>query len=482
MARTLRIDGGTIVGWSGTSHELIPDGSLLIDGDTIAYVGTERRAADRVINASGKLVCPGFINLHVHSQLNVGDYLLGDRTKQDYLLANYFVFGAPPKGLPAPSREAVQIARRYSMLAALRNGATTILDPGSEPGDWDDYVAIVGEIGGRVFFSPRFRSRDIFTDGEGRHYYEDRPDRGRGGLREAVEFIKKYHGAHKGRLLGILCPGQAETCEPSLLKEAVAAARDLDMGIHIHAGGNVREFLDILYTYRKPVIEYLAETGILGPRTILGHAVFVAGHSHIHYPFADEIKLLADTGTSVGHCPHKYAKMGAALESFDRFVKRGINVGLGTDTYPLDIVSEMRYAALFARVVDGNHQAAPPADVFNAATVWGARALGRDDLGRLAPGAKGDLVIANVRDLRYGVVRDPVTALVEFGSGADVETVIVDGEVVIEGGRPTRVNGDEIYARAEQAARRAWDGWAQRDWARRTVEQIVPPAFPTRKA
>ena len=142
----------------------------------------------------------------------------------------------------------------------------------------------------------------------------------------------------------------------------------------------------------------------------------------------------------------------------------------------------MRYATLFARVVDGNHQAAPPADVFNAATVWGARALGRTDLGRLAPGAKADVVIANVRDLRYGLVRDPVTALVEFGSGADVETVIVGGEVVIEGGRPTRVNGDEIYARAEEAARRVWDNWAPRDWARRSVEQIVPPAFPTRKA
>ena len=63
-----------------------------------------------------------------------------------------------------------------------------------------------------------------------------------------------------------------------------------------------------------------------------------------------------------------------------------------------------------------------------------------------------------------------------------METVIVGGEVVIDAGRPTRVNGDEIYARAEQAARRAWDGWAQRDWACRTVEQIVPPAFPTRKA
>ena len=91
----IRIDGGVVVGWSGTSHELIPDGSLLVEGNSIKAVGTDKsQAADKVIDASGKIVCPGFINLHVHSQLNIGDYLLADVTKKDYLAANWFVFGA----------------------------------------------------------------------------------------------------------------------------------------------------------------------------------------------------------------------------------------------------------------------------------------------------------------------------------------------------------------------------------------------------
>jgi hypothetical protein len=77
----------------------------------------------------------------------------------------------------------------------------------------DDYVAIVGQLGGRVFFSPPYRSHDIFTDAEGRHYYEEREDKGRPGLKRAVEFIKQYHGAHNGRVQGILNPAQAETCE-----------------------------------------------------------------------------------------------------------------------------------------------------------------------------------------------------------------------------------------------------------------------------
>jgi cytosine/adenosine deaminase-related metal-dependent hydrolase len=279
-----------------------------------------------------------------------------------------------------------------------------------------------------------------------------------------------------------LNPAQAETCEPSLLKESVAAAKELDVPIHIHAGGNFREFLEILNRYRKPVAEYLADTGILGPRTTLGHMAITGGHSRVDYPRGDELKILAETGTTIGHCPHKCAKMAFAMESFEQYLQAGVSIGLGTDTYPLDMVSEMRYASLISRLVDRNASGARAKDVFNAATIGGAHALGRSDLGRLAAGAKADVVIINLRTTRYGPMRDPINALVEYGSGADVETVIVDGEVVIENGRSTRIDDDALLAQAEGGAKRAWDNWAARDWNGRTVEQINPPAFPMRKS
>jgi len=159
----------------------------------------------------------------------------------------------------------------------------------------------------------------------------------------------------------------------------------------------------------------------------------------------------------------------------------GVRIGLGTDTYPLDIVSEMRYASLISRLVDRKASGARAAAVFNAATIGGADALGRPDLGRLAVGAKADMVILNLRTTRYGPMRDPINALVEYGSGADVETVMVDGEVVVENGRSTRIDDDELFAQAEAGAKRAWDAWSTRDWNGRSVEQIIPPAFPTRK-
>ena len=153
------------------------------------------------------------------------------------------------------------------------------------------------------------------------------------------------------------------------MKETAQAAKELGVGIHIHAGGNLREFNRILYHYRKPVVEYLADAGILGPKTVLGHLVVVAGHSLVDYPKGKEIESVAESGTSVGHCAYKYAKMAQVLESFDRYVESGINVGLGTDTYPLDIISEMRYASLFSRIVDRKFSGARAAAVFNAATV-----------------------------------------------------------------------------------------------------------------
>ena len=91
------------------------------------------------------------------------------------------------------------------------------------------------------------------------------------------------------------------------------------------------------------------------------------------------------------------------------------------------------------------------------------------------------MVIINLRTTRYGPWRDPINALIEYGSGADVETVIVDGEIVIENGRSTRIDEDELFVQANTGAQRAWDAWASRDWNGRSTEDIIPPAFPTRR-
>src|SRR5207245_9522362 len=126
--------------------------------------------------------------------------------------------------------------------------------------------------------------------------------------------------------------------------------------------------------------------------------------------------------------------MGVKFESFERYRALGINIALGTDTYPQDLIHEMRWAALMCRLADGSFRVGRPQDVFDAATLGGARHLGRADLGRLALGATADIIVVDLPQLHYGAVPDPIKSLVECGTGRDVATVIVAGQTLVAGG------------------------------------------------
>jgi cytosine/adenosine deaminase-related metal-dependent hydrolase len=170
------------------------------------------------------------------------------------------------------------------------------------------------------------------------------------------------------------------------------------------------------------------------------------------------------------------------LHSFQRYLDAGVTISIGTDTYPMDMVAELRWASILAKVADGNYQAGQHRDVFNAATLGGCRVLGRDDLGRLAPGARADILLIDLDRLGSLVYTDPVKALVDAGCGRDVHTVIVDGKTLVQDGRLTRVDEAEVYAGAREAARHYWrnvPGWR---WDGAGVDRIIPPAFPLHRA
>jgi len=183
----------------------------------------------------------------------------------------------------------------------------------------------------------------------------------------------------------------------------------------------------------------------------------------------------------VSHCPVNIARRARFLDSWERYRKAGVNIALGTDTYPRDMIMQMRIASYFGKVASRNLRAASAAEVFEAATLGGSRSLGRDDLGRLAPGAKADIVVIDLSGhgtLRMGPVRDPVKSLVECGIGDDVDTVIVDGMVRVEGGRITGVDFEALRARTQAAGERIWAGWADWDPLGRNADEMCPYAFP----
>jgi cytosine/adenosine deaminase-related metal-dependent hydrolase len=381
-----------------------------------------------------------------------------------------------------PPPEATAAIRAYVLLHALKNGTTTVIDVGGLRGDWEGYARLVDELGVRVYGSPAFRDRDTYMDAHGRLTYEEDAALGFQRLQEAIDFVRKYDGAAQGRLRGMLNAAQVETCTEGLLRAGKQAARELGVPIHTHAGGNLVEFQRIMDEHGKTPVQYLADIGFLDARTLLGHVVFTTAHPWTRYPFGDDLRVLAETRATVGHCPYKYAKMAMTLHSLPRYLAAGVNVALGTDTYPLDMVSELRWASVLAKVTDANYQAAPPRDVFNAATVGGARFIDRPDLGRLAPGAKADVLLIDLDHLGAPVYADPVKALVDGASGRDVDTVIVDGRILVQGGRATRVDEEAVYARAQQATEHYWYQVPAWRWDGATVDRIIPPAFPIRRA
>jgi 5-methylthioadenosine/S-adenosylhomocysteine deaminase len=473
------IQGGWVVAFNGKDHEIYENGAVVYEDDRIIHAGAAYHGpVDMRLEATGKLISPGFINTHVHPSSNVGDYLLNDASKSDYLTANYMAYAAPQKGkIPPLTSEAVTAIRRYVFLHALKQGSTTIIDVGGVRGDWDAYVALVEDMGIRTYFSPPFRDRHTFTDAQGRLYYEADEAAGRKGLEEAVAFIKAYDGAAHGRLRGMLCPSQVETCSEPLLRAAKAAARELRVPIFTHAGGNLIEFHRIMAEHRKTPVQYLADIGFLDEMTLLGHVVFTTAHPWSVYPYGDDLRLLAETGATVGHCPYKYAKMAMTLHSYQRYLEAGVNVALGTDTYPMNFIAEMRWAAVLTRIIEGNFQVGRPQDIFNSATLAACQFLQRRDLGRLVPGGKADLLIINLDHMAAAFYHDPIKALIDFGDSRDIETVIVDGKTLMQGGRSVLCDEAEVYAKAKQAAYKAWEAIPTWHWGGYDLDRMVPPAF-----
>jgi cytosine/adenosine deaminase-related metal-dependent hydrolase len=471
------IQGGDIVAYHDGSHRLLRGGALVFENDRIVFVGRAfPGSADRRIDAGGKLVIPGFVNLHCHADTEAGGRLIADIGRRDYFHAGFLNYHAAPKGrTPLGLREETRIGATFAFAEILRSGSTTVVELGAGN---DEMVAVAGELGLRAYLAPGFKSHTYYLTPEGRLFYEENEEEGFRGLERAKAFIKKYDGACDGRIRGMLFPYQADTCSASLLRATRRAADELGVGIEIHAGQNLLEFHEILRRYGTTPVELLADTGLLGPDTVIAHCLITTGHSLARIPGGRDLEILARSGVSVAHCPLVFARRGNALESFHRYRLHGINVGLGTDTYPRDIISEMRWASLICKIMERDFLVARAGDVFTAATLGGARALRRDDLGRLAPGAKADIVIVSFRNLRIGPYRDPIKALVNCATEDDVEQVIVDGRTVVEGGRVVGIDEEKVRDDAQREAERLWATVPEWHWQGLTADELSPMSFP----
>jgi cytosine/adenosine deaminase-related metal-dependent hydrolase len=471
-----RIDASHVIAYQNGGHRYLRDGVVVTDGNEIVHVGPAgswSEPVDETFDATGMVVTPGFINTHAHlAESPLDKSFVEDMGRRQFYLSGLFEY--LPVRSQAMDEEAARACLAFSMSELLRTGTTTVMEIG---GRAEEAVRQAGRVGLRLYMGLGYRSARWYTDDGKEVKYAWDEEAGLRGMERAVRFIEEHDGAQNGRIKGFLSPSQVDTCSEDLLRRSREAATSMGVPLALHTSQSVNEFLEMTRRHGLTPIEWLRQIGFLGPDVILGHAIIVAPGSWTNWA-GDDVGILADTGTNVAHCVWVFARRGFAMESFARYLARGVNMTLGTDTCPQSMIEGLRYTAVVGKIVDRQTEVATAADVFNAATLGGAKALGRDDLGRIAPGAKADLLLWRGESLTMTPLRDPIRNLVYSAAAEDLDTVIVDGEVRMRGREIPGVDLATLTADLQAAGERMWANIDRGDWADRSIDELAPQTFP----
>lgn len=470
---TLLTNTSFVVGFERDGHVLYKNGEVAYQGDTVIYAGKKYPGrADTRIDVKNGLIIPGLINLHCHIAASpVEKGFIEDCGSRNFYGSGLYEY---LRVTHIPVEDQINVFR-FSLMEVIKKGSTTIYELGLGT---DEMINIIGESGVRAYIGPMARSCVFMTkDGHTVHYEWDEPN----------AFIKldeclckhaRYAGSYDDRIRLTLYPGQVDCVTPDYLKEVKKAADNTGMLIQIHAAQSINEYQTVFARHGMTPAEFLAKHGICGPSTLYSHYIVPGGHSLNTLELGDELMTIADTKTHVVHCPWVFGRRGIILESFSKYSKMGINLGLGTDSYPQDMLHEMRCAAIFGKIAETDTYKCTAAEVFDAATLNGAKALNRTDIGRLCEGSKADIVVVDTNNIEMCPLRDPIKALVYTATSANIDKVIVNGNILVDGG--TYLGGDEAYLRMcmQEAGERMWANVVNRDYKSRTHLEISPMSYP----
>jgi cytosine/adenosine deaminase-related metal-dependent hydrolase len=474
MARTVIRNADLAIVWDvgAGAHAYLSGADIgFIDG-VLDFVGrADPAVADTVIDGAGLMVMPGLVNIHSHPSsepLNKG--LIDEIGSPGFYNSSLYEY------LPIfrADAEAVPHCVRVALSELLLSGVTTLADLSMAHPGWLDLLA---EAGMRVCVAPMFRSARWYT--KNGHLVEYAWDEAAGekAMEEAFRLIERAEQHPSGRLFGMACPAQIDTCTEGLLKDSFAEARARGISWQIHAAQSVSEFHEITRRHGFTPIGWLNHLGLLSERSIIGHGIFLDDHPSTPWHTKDDLRLLAESGTTVAHCPTVFARRGITLKDFGRYRRAGVNMGIGTDTYPHNFLDEMRLVAMLARTQANSPRTLNATDLFNAATIGGARALGREDIGRLAPGCRADFVLVDIAHPMMRPAFDPVRSLIYAAGDRAIRAVYVDGRKVVENGKVLTIDYPAAAAALEEAQKRVIGLVPERDWAGRRAEDFSPPTF-----
>lgn len=479
-----RLSARYVIGFEGGDHVVYEDGAVVVEDDRILHVGYGFDGRVDVERDEGlAVIAPGFVDLNALGDIDHAvfdtyqddELSLGLRWSRDYVERRHHVF--------TPEQEIRK--RRYAFGQLLLNGITTAMPIASEiyqpwAETYEEMAAVVEvavELGLRAYLGPSYRASVSVVDEAGRPSLHVEESLGSVGLDEAIRFAKTFDGSHGGMVHAALLPSRVENQTPEHLRRTRRASDEMGVPIRLHAGQTMGEFEILRSQHGARPIEYLDRVGLLGPRTFIPHAWAVAGHSQIPADGTADLDSLADSGTTVIFCPMAVARYAVVLESFDRYRDHGIAFAMGTDTAPPDMLRALDTGMVLTKAVERRRDAGSVRDLYLAATIGGADALGRPDLGRLAAGAQADLVVFDVSGPRFGPVDDPIRSLVLNGNGRDVRRVVVAGRTVVEDGRLVAVDHESERQFAQEYLEQYRASYTVRDFKRRSEIELFPPTF-----
>lgn len=402
-------------------------GSVAIaDGKIVAVGKNINVKADTVIDAKGKVVLPGLVNAHTHLSMTLLRGVADDMEFDPWLKTKIWPI---EKHLRA---EDCYVGALLGCLEMIKSGTTCFAD---QYFFMEDVARAVEKAGIRGVLS-----YGIIEQGD--------PKKRKSEIQVGEKLVKTCHGMADGRILTMFGPHAPYTCSPECLAQVKELAKKYKVGIHTHIAESKWEVEEIIKKYGKRPVEHLDAIGFLGPEVLAAHCVQLA---------EQEIRILRDRGVKPVHNPVSNMKIACGVSPVPEMLAAGIPVALGTDgaasNNSLDMFNEMKFAALLNKVDKFDSTVMPVQSVLEMATVNGARALGLgENLGSLEVGKKADLTLVDLRKPHLTPLRNVISHLVYSATGGDVDTVIVDGKVIMQGRRVLTLEEDKVLEEAQKVA------------------------------
>ncbi|WGV23168.1 amidohydrolase [Halotia branconii] len=394
------------------TQPVIKNGAVAIKDGKIVAIDTQDKIrasyrANRTLLGEGMVLMPGLVNGHSHSAMVLFRGLADDLALEDWL-QNY-IFPAEGKFV---DENFVRVGEQLACWEMIRGGTTTFVDMYFEP---DIAAEVIDECGLRAMIAPS----SIDFPSPGFQGWDD-------AFASSVNFLKRWKGK-SDRIIPALAPHAPYTVSPEHLTQAIQTARHYDVPLTIHLAETQTEVKDVQQRYNATPVQHLENLGFLDPRVFAAHVV---------WPNESEIALMAKRGVGVIHNPDSNLKLASGFAPIPAMLKAGIDVGLGTDgaasNNVLDMWNAIRLTALIHKGTTLDPTAVPAKTVLRMATLGSAQALGlADKIGAIKTGLQADLIQVKLKEPHLLPLYDVMSHLVYAADASDVDTVIVNGQVLM---------------------------------------------------